>query len=371
MTPRAQHCRGAALVVALAILGLLVLLAVSLGATVRLRFDSAHAATRRAQARDHALVALEMARARLGAWAGPEDRITGPGAGLEPTMPAFRGPAQVWTSDGTWLGELSSGRVAPDSTASRVTLVAAMAGVREALEVAGFSLSGDAGDGWGGFAVFDEGTKLAVRPGSFGDEGIRLRASSGGPLGAFQAIAAADAALVRRMVAFGQLALVASPSLVRAAADELVLEAGAGGDDGATARLTVNTDSPAVWQAVLEAAGIPAADEIAPRVAAAVAGFAADGKAGSGPFTDLAAVRVFVAAVVPLEPEAEASAWARIEPLLAVRSDGFRVRAAGVVVGPGEGGDRTIARLEATLRRDRASGRFRVTGFRWLAPDDP
>lgn len=368
MSDRFPAARGAALVIALAILGLLVLVALSLGAAVRLRLESAHAATRRAQARDHASAALEMARAQLEAWVGPETRVTGPGASGMPTAPAFRGPAQVWTSDGAWIGELSSGRGDSATDAPRLVVATAVAGGRGPLEVQGVRLSGDAGSGWGGFAVFDEGAKLPLRTSAAETGGIRLRSSPDGPLGVFRPLAEADPALVRRLVTFGQLALVVAPSLVRAAEDEVVLDSA-----GVPGRLTVNTDSPAVWQAILETAGLPPGDAAtaAVRVAASVAAFETDGKARMGPFTTIAAVRAFLVLVLPEEPEAEEEAWARIEPFLAVRSETFRVRAVGAVDGPGEPGERTVARLEATMRRNGAGGGFVVTGFRWLAPDDP
>lgn len=368
MSDRFPAARGAALVLALAILGLLVLIALSLGAAVRLRLESAHAATRRAQARDHASAALEMARARLEAWVGPENRVTGPGASGTRTAPAFRGPTQVWTPDGTWIGELSSGRGDGVTDAPRLIVASAVVGGRETLEVLGAALSGDAGRGWGGFAVFDEGAKLPVRTSAADTGGIRLWSSPEGPLGVFRPIAEVDPALVRRLVVFGQLALVVAPSLVRAAEDEVVLDSG-----GASGRLTVNTDSPAVWQAILETAGIPPGDAAAAAagVAASVAAFETDGKARMGPFTTIAAVRTFLTPVLPEEPEAEEEAWARIEPLLAVRSEAFRVRAVGAVDGPGESAERTVARLEAMMRRKGAGGGFVVTGFRWLAPDDP
>lgn len=368
MSDRFPAARGAALVLALAILGLLVLVALSLGAAVRLRLESAHAATRRAQARDHASAALEMARAQLEAWVGPETRVTGPGASGTPTAPAFRRPAQVWTSDGTWIGELSSGRGDGATDARRLIVAAAVAGGRGTLEVQGVPLSGDAGSGWGGFAVFDEGAKLPLRMSAAGSGGIRLRSSSDGPLGVFRPIAEADPALVRRLVVFGQLALVVAPSLVRAAEDEVVLDSG-----GISGSLTINTDSPAVWQAILETTGIPPGDAAAAAVgiAVSVAAFETDGKTRMGPFTTIAAVRALLAPVLPEEPEAEEQAWARIEPFLALRSEAFRVRAVGAVDGPGESGERTVARLEATMRRKGAGGGFVVTGFRWLAPDDP
>ncbi len=365
MTPRAPHSRGAALVIALAILGLLVLLALSLGAAVRLRLDSAHAATRRALARDHALAALETARGRLRAWAGPEDRITGPGAGGASGASAYPGPAQVWAADGSWIGELTSGRGDAGSAATRLVPIAPGIAGRGPLDVHGLPMSGDTGDGWGGFAVFDEGAKLAVRAGT-DVGGIRLQPSPVGPVGAYREIAEADAARVRRMVAFEQLALVVAPSLVRTASAELTLDAD-------PARITVNTDSPAVWQAILESSGVPSeeAAAAAQRAAVGLAAFETAGKRAFGPFESLDAVRSFLATLRPAEPEVEAAAWARIEPFLALRSDRFRVRAVGVVDGPEGTGERTVARAEAVLRRNGKGGGFGVVGFRWLAPDDP
>ena len=104
--------RGFALVLTLVLLSLLVLLILAMTALVRLESRQVSVAVPHAQARQNALLALQVALAELQRHAGPDDRVTGM-AGIT-GIPAGAGqPARhwcgVWRTDGTFVAWLASG----------------------------------------------------------------------------------------------------------------------------------------------------------------------------------------------------------------------------------------------------------------------
>ncbi len=371
--------RGAALLLALLLLGLLVGIALALSVSVRLRVQAVGGATAGVAARAHALAALDLALARLDEAAGPTTRVTGTAAFVAPGEAPLRGGASpvamVWEESGAPLARLSSDVASAGLPSRTLRLVGRATFDEVAVEASAFPLPGvGPTTGWGAYAVFDEGAKLAVRTAAPDESGVQLRSVADGPMAAFGPIARADVWVLRQLVIFEQLRLLAPPSLVRTAFSDLSLEpiwrTGGGRVSG---RVNVNTASPVAWHAILAQAGVPQAAERAVRLASDAVAFAAPGKRPGGPFTDLDSVREFLASEIPGDADARTAAWAAVEPLLMVRSDTFRIRAAGQGADASGAPAPAVARVEAVVERRGDAGdrpRFGIRHFRWLGPDD-
>jgi len=101
--PEGIGCRsGFALVVALSLMVIIFLLLISLSSFVRIEIQSAETELKRMQARENALLGLQIALGELQAAAGPDQRITAPAEILENT----EGGRGQWT--GVWRSPLAT-----------------------------------------------------------------------------------------------------------------------------------------------------------------------------------------------------------------------------------------------------------------------
>lgn len=378
---RGRRERGAALVLALLLLGWTIVIVVALGASVRIHARAAEAAGARAAARSCAFAALEMAWARLESCAGPIERITGAGAFAAPPYDRWAGweqVAAVWQADGTLLARLHSDPPPRSVPRKFIRLLASQPAGADHVAPPALPLPvAGSGQGWGAYAVFDEGTKLGVRASPGDAEGLRLRSVQSGPAAAFAPLAAIELDALYRLVTFEQMFLVAPPSLVRASRPHLALEptwVQAGGR--ASGGVNVNSVSPVVWQALLEAAGVPS--ERAAQVAELGAPAAPTRGIGSNgppaPFLRSEEVRVYLASLLPADGQVADETWARLAPRLHRRSDTFRLRAAGAWTDSEDPRREIIVRLEGLLERSlhpTPGRRFALRMVRWVDGDEP
>lgn len=402
---------GFALVLVVALLALLVLATYGLSVVGQTASRLAEADRDRMLARQNALLALAVARGQLQAAAGPDERVTAM-AGLVgvPTQSSFRHWCGVWR-EGAAAPEawLTSGAVAggmPGLAGARVVLVGAGSvgnptdrTEQERVEAGLIDLPGETAGAVAGHLAYwvgDEGVKvsavvLAHELQISGTSGTGLRAN----LRRLVASSfAPDAAGNERILAFEQLglpgtgiSLTGSFHALTRSHRALPTTAGDGmvGPDGYVVGVfNVNTTSAEAWRALLE---FP--DQMAP--AFGLSDAAARGAARR--LRDLLAARGTPLASVDeliesgILPTALSTASPKVKsptasemlaewrPILAVRSDTFRIRAYGDAINPATGARESVAYCEAIVQRtpemiDGTLGRrFVITYFRWLYPD--
>ncbi len=412
MTPSGSKARsGFALVLTIGLLALLVLAVYALSALVRANAQTATAGVAQMQARQNALLGLDLAIAELQRYAGQDGRVTAK-AGVTgvPATDVKRQWTGVWSGSGAprWLVSGSSQAAAPAIVGSSIRLVGkGSVGEptdrtdQELVEVGLINVPGDSQNSEGGriaYWVGDEGAKVsaAVLPTEVqsNSSGATLRPDTRRLLGSgFDPVAAS----VAKLTAFEQIASGFSVNLP-VAFHNVSLKAlflpssvpglGPRGGNYVAGAFNINTSSSVTWRAWFE---FPSSSSTATtnlslsasqslrlsqRVSSAIA-------ARGAPFmspSDLAASRIIDAAL-NTSPRVtgitEAQILDAISAAFAVRSDTFRIRAYGEVVNPADGTTvEAVAYCEAIVQRtpDTAPNglgrRFVVTYFRWLGPGD-
>jgi hypothetical protein len=143
--------RGFALLIVLTLLALLVVLLIGLASVTRVETAVAGNVQRQAQARENALLALNLAVAQLQRYAGPDQRVTATADAIGGTHKGFTG---VWDSSGvtpvTWLvsgNEIFTATGANDPLAVTPSKPLSIAGANaNAIELVGRNTSGTAAD---------------------------------------------------------------------------------------------------------------------------------------------------------------------------------------------------------------------------------
>ncbi len=385
----------------IALLGLLVLLCYALAALARVDSQLAGTAVYQTQARQNALLGLNVAIGELQRHAGPDDRITGM-AGITgvPARDTMRQWAGVWGSPGSpvWLVSDSIAGNPPSLTGERIGLVGAGSVANPTNKTDQEFVEA----GLVGVPVFDSqglsrsGGRLAYW---VGDEGVKLSALLPDDKHAIDQLLALnpDDSNLLKVVSREQLSFVPTTITVavlrgqlRAAFHSLGLaHAGVGSGPLPGGLLNVNSSSARYWDAIGATY-----NRLKPGSASPLR--LAKDNSGDVPFGEQMAVAVsangrFTDANEFLTTEAVISAITdnggellefgqTMQSWLTTRSDTFRVRAYGDSVNPADS-TRVEARAwcEAIVQRtaeviDSAAGpfgrRFVITYFRWLGPDD-
>jgi len=430
--PLHGYHRGFALVITLALLALLVLAVFALSALTRVSARIAATSMQQTQARQNALLALNVALGELQKHAGADERITAMAGvtGLAAlSTNTTRHWCGVWTDSGGFVVWLSSGSVTTSNAAvqtgvPRVTLVGggsvgASTANSEHVEVGKLPVN-----------VVDSLTGLTRVAGNcaywVGDEGVKVSAYSPstelalagvspvlGSNPSTSATARLRAALTTyatklpRIVAYEQLGLLPTPgssaltpSVLQDSFHHTTLTAyrlvpQSGDVLRRTGMFNLNTNSASAWRGMLEtynayslgppiasgAMGTSTTTSLPSRIANNLAAATAAGKAVNGPFTSVDSFATSALLTDALAASGSgvtaAELLAGIGPLLTVRSDTFRLRAYGDALDPVDQTTvRATAFVEATVQRipdfapNGLGRRFIIIHFRWLGPDD-
>lgn len=384
------------------LLALLVLVTYALSVLSRVGSEVAATGNYQVQAREHALLGLSQAIGALQRFAAEDDMLTGmagiTGLPAGPNQPA-RHWCGVWDRDGglfRWLasGADDTGLIPALNTADAWTLVASGAlgadgSEKEHVRVLRVPVTMNTRD------------RSSVPVGSHawwvGDEGVKLSAVLPAERHAIDALVSVepDAPLLANVMSYEQVALVPAGVTPTALAGQLRSNFHALGRShlsvtGTVAvegRLNINTTSRPFWRGVaatynrLKPGGAPTispvafADALIERFPAADPGA---GKLANGPYpsVDLFLNSAALTAAIGAAGGSLQDFGDVMRPRLAVRSDTFRVRAYGDAVNPSDPSRREAgAWCEAIVQRVKDSpgnsaGRFIITYFRWLGPDD-
>jgi hypothetical protein len=404
---RPKEARGFALVTTLVLLALLVVAAYSLSALNRIGVGVAAGGAFQVRARQHALLALDLACAELQRTAGPDAACTGiaglNGIGAGAGQPARHwcgvwdgsGGFQCWLVSGvvgpaipslgtsgavTFLGAASLGADGADKEHVRVPVVAAYAPNRQGAMIR----QGDYA-----WWVGDEGVKLSAR---LADDETPL---PGGKHAVSELIVALSpiAPHLAAVEAFSQLALVTTPWLTpgQLQSNFHALTVTHSRMTGAATReaglLNVNSTSARYWRGVAATYNQLKPAEAVPLSPAAFGTWMRDhmgdadavaGKAAGQPYVSTSSFLggdTLAGAIASAGGEVDDFA-AVMGPWLVVRSDTFRIRAYGSAVNPAdESRVEAVAWCEAVVQRTYGEipgfgRRFVVVSFRWLGPDD-
>lgn len=396
---------GFALVITVVLLALLVLALYALSALGRVGADVAVTAAYQTQARQNALLGLNVAIGELQRFAGGDEVLTGM-AGLAGTPAGAGNPARhwcgVWDGNGQfvcWLASGASGPALPALTGSDSVAVLATGAlgadgtdkehVRVLVQPIMVNDQNGTGVRRGGCAwwVGDEGVKLsAVIPDS--------QAPVAGEKHALDELIAAlspTAPNLLRVEVYAQLAYVPATPLTPGQLQSNLhvlgrTHYGLAGTSLQAGRLNVNSTSARYWRGMGATYNrLRPADPIgislttfSNRMRDNFVASVSPGKSGGGPFcssdafldSPLLAVALQGSGVTPLEFRDAMQPW------LVVRSDTFRIRAYGEAVNPADSAKvEATAYCEAIVQRtaDSLPGfgrRFIVSYFRWLGPDD-
>jgi hypothetical protein len=395
---------GFALVITVVLLALLVLALYALGALGRVGADMAITAGYQTQARQNALLGLDVALGELQRYAGDDAAVTGI-AGLTGIPAGAGNPARHWC--GVWAGNGQFRRWLASGASEQ--MVPALNGPDSFALLANGSLGADGADKEHVRVLIlpimvttAEGT--SVRHGGYawwvGDEGVKLSAvvpDAAAPVaGEKHAIneliapLSPTAANLSRVETYAQLTYVPSPSLTPGQLQSNLhvlgrTHHGMVGSGLQAGRLNVNSNSVRYWRGVGATYNrLRPADEIA--ISLTTFGTrmrdnfitASPGKGEGGPFLTVDAfldsplldTALQGSGVTPQEFRDAMQVW------LTVRSDTFRIRAYGEASNPADPMRvEATAYCEAIVQRttDAMPGfgrRFVVTYFRWLGPDD-
>lgn len=408
-----RQTSGFALVLVVSLLALLVLLAYALSALSRVDSQLAGTAVFQTQARQNALLGLQIALGELQRHAGPDERITGMAGitGSAGTAPGASNPARhwcgVWNETGNHLAWLSSGAngaiIPPLTGADSLAIVTTGALGADATDkehvrvlkrpvpVAQFE-AGSPAQGNYAYWVGDEGTKLsAVVP------------DAESPLPGYQhgldeliTTLSPTAPNLAKVETYAQLAFVPATTLTPGQLQSNFHELGrthyrqtpsGAGVVRQAGLLNVNTTAARFWRGV--AATHDRAVAPADRFSIARTTFAnrmrdnfvtgtAPGKSPSGPFLHIDGFLSSTTLSVALVGSGVSLLEFRdtMTPWLTTRSDTFRVRAYGDSVNPTDATRvESTAFCEAIVQRTAEDlpgfgRRFVITSFRWLGPDD-
>ena len=406
--------RGFALVITLAVLALLVLTIFSLSALARINSRMAAASLQQSQARQNALLALNFALGELQRCAGPDSRLTSmAGVAGVPPQSTFRQWTGVWggTRSPVWLVSGETGSFTPSLTGTRVTIVGPNSvgsptdtTDQELVEVGLINLPGVTVQGLAtatgriGYWVGDEGVKVSA---VIADDELQTGPASGLGLrpnfrrligAAFNPVAAINA----RVISLEQLKVAVTGFSLPGAFHSLTRShlalgstAGAGAPrpgNFVVGAFNINTTSEAAWRAQLEfpdsassffglssTRTLSAARQIRDRVAARAQPF--------NSISELLASNLiqqsFDNAIPKVTTVTQVQFLAELAPVLAVRSDTFRIRGYGDTLDPVDQATvQSAAFCEAMVQRTPALApgalgrRFIVIYFRWLGRDD-
>jgi hypothetical protein len=389
-------------VLTVVLLALLVLVTYALSVLSQVGAGVAATGNYQVQAREHALLGLSQAIGALQRYSAEDDLLTGmagvTGIPAGPNQPA-RHWCAVWDRDGglfRWLasGAVDDGLIPSLNTADALTLVASGAlgadgSEKEHVRARRVPVTVNTRD--------RSAVVLGTHAWWVGDEGVKLSAVLPAERHAIDALVAVepDAPLLASVLSYEQVALVPGSLTPTALAGQLRNNFHALGRShlsvvgpaAVAGRLNINTTSRPFWRGVaatynrLKLGGAPTifpvafADAMVDRFAAADPGA---GKRVNGPYpsVDLFLNSEALTAAVAASGGSVQEFGDAMRPWLAVRSDTFRVRAYGDAVNPSDPGRiEAGAWCEAIVQRVKdspgnSSGRFIITYFRWLGPDD-
>ena len=419
---RSRHQRqsGFALVLTLALLALLVLALYALSALVRVNGQISTTGLYQTQAKQNALLGLNVAFSELQRHAGEDSRITGM-AGLTGIAANAGNNTRhwcgVWDASGnliTWLtsGAPTTGPAALPVSVTPIELVAAgsvgAAAANSEHVIAGkipivvTETPGAPGVaatvGHYAYLVSDEGVKISAYAPStelriIGVRPLLTSTVATSAQGKLRAAVSTYAGKLPAVLAYEQLALLPTPASALTPSvfqdnfhHATLTTLSVAGSQNFTGTINLNTTSAIVWRSILETYN--SAPSVTPMSSAnltargnAIAnGFAAtsSGKSANAPFTSVAAfgASALLASNLPA-PIAPSDFMAAIGPMLTVRSDTFRIRAYGEAVNPVDGTKtEAVAYCEAIVQRtsDLAPNglgrKFIIIHFRWLGPDE-
>jgi Tfp pilus assembly protein PilX len=408
-----RRAGGFALVITLVLLALLVLAVLALSALIKVGSEMSSASVYQTQARQHASLALTVALGELQRHAGDDTRITGMAGitGIAANQNATtRYWCGVWRDDGSFVAWLTSGAAnatsagtdtieligqgsvgAASSTSANVEKEHVIAG-KVPVTVPDFPGSPGVPATVGSYAylVTDEGIKL----GAYAPPEQRAVPGTTPAIGSsmltnqlrLKTALETNAAVLPRLLSYEQVGLLSSvtPSVLQDCFHYVSLTPRAvAGPQYRSGMININTSSTLVWRSLLDTYNTMPA--VTPVLNAANRGnlignnFAAttSGKAANAPFTSTLGLATYLATIFPITSSPSfTQIMTALEPMLAVRSDTFRIRAYGEALNPAD-----PARIEATacceaiVQRtpDPMPGfgrRFVITHFRWLGPED-
>ncbi len=403
---------GFALVITLALLALLVLAVFALSALVRINSQVAASAQQQTQARQNALLGLGLALGELQRHAGDDTRITGM-AGITGIAAnqnaATRYWCGVWRNDGSFVTWLTSGVVNSTSAgADPVELISAntvgpaastSANVEKEHVIAGrvpvvvADTIGSPGIpvtvGKYAYLVIDEGIKI----GAYAPAAQRVMA---GTVPAISQLMLSNqlklktaldthAATLPAVISYEQLGLLSpvTPSVLQDCFHYVTLTPQfVSGNRSISGMININTSSALVWRSLLDTYN--SMPEVAPVANPTARGnsisnnFASTsaGKAINGPFTSIAGFATYLGTIFPATATPNSTQIMHaISPMLAVRSDTFRIRGYGEALNLADSKIEATAYCEAVVQRTPETKpgfgrRFVITYFRWLGPDD-
>lgn len=411
MTMQESRQNGFALVMTLALLGVLVLAIFALSVLVRVGTQTVVTTAAQVQARQNALTGLAIGIGELQRAAGPDEAVTAMAgvAGVALTSAAStRHWCGVWRNDGSFVTWLASGAISSTSVATETVNLVAVGSVGNAsstsanvekqpvvagkIDIEISSVVAPAVNaGRYAFVVIDEGTKFAayapvenravpsVSPfigQSMLSDQVKLK-------NAIEASSSTSA-----LLSYEQLNLIGT-QVTRGVLQDCfhyvtLTNRFLAGNEYRTGMINVNTTSTLVWRSMLETyntlPGVTPITTVNARGLAIGNNFAAStvGKANNTPFTSTEGFRAYLTTIFPVNGSPTAQqVFNALAPLLAVRSDTFRVRAYGEAT---NATDQTkieaTAYCEAIVQRtpemmpDGSGRRFVITYFRWLGPDD-
>ena len=412
--------RGFALIITLTLLAMLVLAVLALGVLARINAQIAVVSLHQTQARQNALLGLGVGLGDLQRHAGDDTRVTGmagiTGIAANPANNT-RHWCGVWRNDGSFVAWLASGAQATGAAAvqpgfTTVELVGAntvgAAAANSEHVVAGripiivAETPGAPGVataiGRYAYLVSDEGVKTpACSPAPFPVVAPVIFASATNAQSRLRDAIVAYAASVPRVISYEQLAVLPSPAAALTPstlqdnfhhvtlASRFLDGAGTQLDGG---MVNVNTNSVIFWRNLLQTyntvPGIPASitsanvSALGTTLQNGVAAYATAGKISNGPFTSVAAFGNYLGTVFPASGSPTAAQIMNtIGPMLAVRSDTFRLRACGEALNPTDStAIEATAWCEAIVQRtvepapNGLGRKFVITYFRWLGPSD-
>ena len=402
---------GFALVITLTLLALLVLAVFALSSLSRVNSRIATASVFQAQARQNALLALNVALGELQRHAGPNGRQTGM-AGVVGVLPknTFRQWTGVWgsTPSPVWLVSGSTGAPMPALAGERLTIVGSRSvgsptdtTDQELVDVGLIDLPGlavggfQASTGRIGYWVGDEGAKVSaivaddeLQPGATSGLGLRpslrrLIGSSFDPAAATNSRFISLEQLKVGVIGFSLSGAFHSLTRSHLALDTTAVRGVAKPDRYVIGAFNINTTSEAAWRALLETndssfglnatRSLSTARQIRDRIASRLRPFTSvDELLNSGVIQ-----QSFDSASPKVTSVTETQLITELRPILATRSDTFRIRGYGDTLNPADRATvQASAYCEAIVQRTPESApnalgqRFIVTYFRWLGRDD-
>jgi hypothetical protein len=399
--PGKDRQSGFALIITIVLLALLVLVVYALSALSRVGADIAASDVYQAQARQHALLGLSQAVGGLQRDAASDDVITGM-AGItgitEGAGQSARHWCGVWDAGGQfkrWLVSGESGQGVPALNDSEAIALVASGSLgtegsdREYVRVLAVPVMVGTPD--------NPAAKLGSYAWWVGDEGVKLSAVLPDGKHAIDELVSlpSESPELPATVSYEQISLVPAPVSTAVLAGQLranfhVLgrtHLSGGSNPPAPGLLNVNSTAIRYWRGVAATY-----NHLKPASAPAIGapGFAAwmhDHLTMADPGATKALNRPYLSVDFFLNSTALSGALNQnstalqkfgdvMRPWLAVRSDTFRVRAYGDAVNPSDPAKvESVAWCEAIVQRVKdtpasTQGRFIITYFRWLSPDD-